>query len=171
MDEPLTTVGIFSTPVEAELARNWLEEKGITAVVMDAEAVGMLFHASGALGGVKVQVTESDAARARAVLASRDGPAALSADDYGLEDRIQAGGHPRLRHGPGWPDDEEEEASEPRSGVASRAVRIAVIGLIVFGLVMLLLVRVGTGKPEASPSGEPPAVNQPRPVDVAIPRF
>src|SRR5439155_13733470 len=101
MDEPLITVGIFSTPVEAELARNWLEEKGITAVVMDAETVGMLFHASGALGGVKVQVTESDAARARAVLASRDGPAALSADDdYGLEDRIQAGGRPRLRHGP-----------------------------------------------------------------------
>jgi hypothetical protein len=172
MDEPLTTVGIFSTPVEAELARNWLEEKGITAVVMDAETVGMLVHASGALGGVKVQVAESDAARARAILASREGRAALSADgDYGLEDRIQAGGHLRLRHGPGWPDDEEEEASEPRSGVASRAVRIAVIGLIVLGLVMLLLVRAGTGKPEASPSGEPPAVNQPRPVDVAIPRF
>jgi hypothetical protein len=172
MDDPLTTVGIFSSPVEAELARNRLEEQGIPAVILDAETVGMLFHAGGALGGVKVQVAESDAARARAVLASCEARAALSADDdYGPEDRIQAGGRLRLRHNPARPDYEEEETSEPRSGVASRALRIAVTGLIVLGLVMLLLVRAGSGKPEASPRGEPPAVNQPRPVDIAIPRF
>ena len=174
MDEPLTTVGIFGTPVEAEMARNRLEETGSPAVIMDAETVGMLFHAGGALGGVKVQVMESDAARARAVLASREGRAALSADDdYGLEERIQAGGRPRLRHSPGGPDDEdeEEETSKTRSDVASRVMRVAVIGLIVFGLVMLLLVRAGTGQPQASPRGEPPEVKQPRPVDIAIPRF
>jgi hypothetical protein len=174
MDEPLTTVGVFSTPVEAELARNQLEEKGIPAVIMDAEAVGMLFHASGALGGVKVQVVESDAARARAVLADREGRAALSAgDDYGFEDRIQAGPRSRIRRSFARPDNEEEdeETSAPGSGVASRAVRIAVIGLIVFGLVMLLLVRAGTGQPQPSPRGEPPEVKQPRPVDIAIPRF
>jgi hypothetical protein len=174
MDEPLTTVGVFSTPVEAELARNQLEEQGIPAVIMDAEAVGMLFHASGALGGVKVQVVESDAERARAVLADREGRATLSADDdYGFEERIQAGARSRFRHSPVGLDneDEEEEAGESRSGMVSRALRIAVIGLIVLGLVMLLLVRAGTGKPQPSPSGEPPAVNQPRPEDLTIPRF
>jgi hypothetical protein len=174
MDDPLTTVGIFGSPVEAALARNRLEEKGIPAVILDAETVGMLFHAGGALGGVKVQVAESDAARARAVLAAREGRAALSADDdYGLEDRIQAAGRLRRRHDYGRPNDEEEveEAGESQSGLASWYLRVTVIGLIVFGLVALLFLRAKPIQPQASPRGEQPAVNQPRPVDVAIPRF
>ncbi len=175
MNEPLTTVAAFNTPVEAELARNHLEENGIAAVVVDAETVGMLFHAGGALGGVKVQVVESDAARARAVLASREGRAGLSEDDdYGLDDRIQAGGHSRLRNGffrPG-DEDEDEEAADSRSGPASWAWRVGVIGLVVLGLVVLLFMRAAPIRPHASPSGEPPAAaQQPRPVDVAIPRF
>src|SRR5436190_23408040 len=127
MNEPLTTVATFSTPVEAELARNRLEEKGIAAVVVDAEAVGMLWHMGNAFGGVKVQVAESDADRARAVLASRSGRAAFAADDYGVEGR--AG---RRRHSPvAVEDEDEEEPVEAASdALAARAWRSAVIGLL-----------------------------------------
>ena len=131
MDEPLTTVAAFNTPVEAELARNRLEEKGIAAVVVDAETVGMLFHLGGALGGVKVQVAESDAVRARAVLASREGRAALSdEDDYGLEERVKAGSRVRIRHSPAKADDEEEAVESEADATAARAWRSAVIGLL-----------------------------------------
>lgn len=132
MDEPLTTVATFQTPVEAELARNRLEEKGIAAVVVDAETVGMLFHMGGALGGVKVQVAESDAAHARAVLAARPGRTALSADDdYGSEDRIQERAQARLRHHTAEDDEEESEEIETESdATAGRAWRSAVIGLL-----------------------------------------
>jgi hypothetical protein len=174
MDEPLTTVGIFSTPVEAEMARNRLEESGIPAFVVDAETVGMLFHFGGALGGVKVQVAESDAERAREILAAREGRAALSTDDdYGVEDRIQAGDRPRLRHSAARRDEEDEgEADEPRSGVASRAVRVAVVGFVLFGLLALLLVRSSGERQAPPPRGQPPAAErQPRPDAVAIPRF
>ncbi len=129
MNEPLTTVATFSTPVEAELARNRLEERGIAAVVVDAETVGMVWHMGGALGGVKVQVAESDAAQARAVLASRAGRAALAADsDYGIGDRPG-----RLRHNPAKIDEEEDEeqvAEDSSDAIAGRAWRSAVIGLL-----------------------------------------
>jgi hypothetical protein len=133
MDEPVTTVATFSTPVEAELARNRLEEKGIAASVADAETAGMLFALGGALGGVKVQVAESDAARARAVLASREGRSALSDnDDYGLEERVKAGRRARLRHSPVKADeeDEDEPVESDADAIAARAWRSAVIGLL-----------------------------------------
>jgi hypothetical protein len=129
MNEPLTTVATFGTPVEAELARNRLEEKGIAAVVVDAETVGMVWHMGGALGGVKVQVAESDAAKARAVLAARSGRSAFAADDYGVGDRAGR----RRRHSPVTVEDKEHE--EPADDteadtIAGRAWRSAVIGLL-----------------------------------------
>jgi hypothetical protein len=128
MDEPVMTVATFSTPVEAELARNRLAEKGIAAFVVDAETAGMLFALGGALGGVKVQVAESEAARARTVLAARAGRASMSdGDDYGLEGR-----RARPRHSPATVAEEEEE--EPlvsdADATAARAWRSAVIGLL-----------------------------------------
>src|SRR3954467_15226270 len=106
-DESLTTVATFNSPHEAALARNLLAQEGITAYVVDAETVGMIWHAGGALGGVKVQVAESDARRARAVLASRPGrEGAGSPDDYGLEERVQTGPRPRLRLAAPEPEDE-----------------------------------------------------------------
>jgi hypothetical protein len=87
----------------------------------------------GALGDVKVQVAESDAVRARAVLASREGRDALfEEDDYGLEERVQAGGRSRIRHSPVKADDEEdeEEVQSEADATAARAWRSAVIGLL-----------------------------------------
>ncbi len=129
MDQPLTTVATFSTPLEAELARNRLEEQGIVAFVADAEAAG-LWHLGGAFGSVKLQVAESDASAARVILARGPARAGLSGkDDYGLETAIQRG---RSRPPRGADHDEEEEEEDTESDTtAARAWRAAVIGLLV----------------------------------------
>jgi hypothetical protein len=68
MPEQLVTVAAFVTPGEADLAKNRLEEAGISAHLQDADTVGWLWHMSIAVGGVKVQVAESDAAQALSLL-------------------------------------------------------------------------------------------------------
>jgi hypothetical protein len=130
-DEALTTVAAFNSPHEAALAKNLLAEEGITAYVVDAETVGMIWHAGGALGGVKVQVAESDARRARAVLASRPGRSGPERpDDYGLEERVQAGPRPRLRLVEEEPEDEDEAPESEADEIGTRAWRAAIIGLL-----------------------------------------
>jgi hypothetical protein len=129
MDDPLVTVATFGTPLEAELARNRLEEQGIAAVVADAETVGTLWSMGAALGGVKVQVKESDLGEARLILASRPGRVSGPADDYGLEERVQEGSRPRLRQR--RVREEDEEAAESESdATAARAWKAAVVGLL-----------------------------------------
>ena len=131
MNEPLTTVAVFSTPIEAELARNRLEEQGIPAIVADAETVG-LFQLGGAFGGVKVQVAESDARRARRVLAVRVASAEQEEDeDYEADERIQDRSRVRIRHSPAKAEGEDEEVETESDATAARAWRSAVIGLLV----------------------------------------
>jgi hypothetical protein len=126
MDEPLVTVSTFSTPAEAELARNLLQERGIVAFVADAEAVATLWHLSPALGGVKVQVKESELQKARRVLASRPG---RGVDDYGLVKRSRRAPAPH-REQPRDPDPDEKELESESDATAARAWKAAVIGLI-----------------------------------------
>ncbi len=66
MSERLVTVVKYMTPAEAHVIKNRLEAEGIRVYLADEETVGMLWW--GALGGVKVQVTEEHADRAAAVL-------------------------------------------------------------------------------------------------------
>jgi hypothetical protein len=129
MSESMVTIATFGTPVEAQLARNLLEEAGIESVLADAETVGMLWHVGSALGGVKLQVAEADEARARAVLARRARfPEPPARDDYGLDEG------PRkavVRARPYDPTEDEEDVPEtPADATARRALRSAVIGLL-----------------------------------------
>lgn len=63
----LVTVGTFSSVVEAEMVKERLESEGIHALVADEAAGGVMpFVASSS--GVRVQVREADAARAREIL-------------------------------------------------------------------------------------------------------
>ncbi len=64
----LVTVARFVNPVEASLARNCLEGAGVEAFLADVATVSVAWQLSNALGGVKLQVAESDAARARLAL-------------------------------------------------------------------------------------------------------
>jgi DNA-directed RNA polymerase subunit M/transcription elongation factor TFIIS len=64
----LVTVAAFSYPYEAELACGRLEAEGIEAVIADENMVSMNWLYSNAIGGVRLQVAESDAPRAREIL-------------------------------------------------------------------------------------------------------
>ena len=70
MTEKLVTIGIYSTPFEANMAKSKLESAGIYAFVADEYTIGINWLYSNALGGVKVQVPESVVSEAREILAS-----------------------------------------------------------------------------------------------------
>jgi hypothetical protein len=77
MTEKLVTIGRYSTPFEANMAKSQLESAGIPAFVADEYTIGMNWLYSNALGGVKVQVPESLASEAQELLASEfESPAA-----------------------------------------------------------------------------------------------
>lgn len=69
MSDELVTVASFSTPGEAQIARNMLEAEGITALLADEESVGMAWYLGNALGGVKVLVPKQQWMRAKVALA------------------------------------------------------------------------------------------------------
>jgi hypothetical protein len=71
MGQRLVTIASFNTPEEAELARMHLANAGVQGYVSDAGVVGNLWQYGNAVGGVKLQVSEDDAALAREVLADR----------------------------------------------------------------------------------------------------
>jgi hypothetical protein len=67
----LVTVGTFSSVLEAELAKERLASEGIAALVADGGAGGVMpFLASSS--GVRVQVAESEAERAKEILGPSD---------------------------------------------------------------------------------------------------
>ena len=68
----LVTIATFATSHEAGIARAELEASGIEAFVNDAASNITLSHIGTALGGVKLQVNQQDAARAREELKSLD---------------------------------------------------------------------------------------------------
>jgi hypothetical protein len=64
----LVTLRSYRDPIDAELAKTQLESAGIPAVVVDQYLISIQWLYSGALGGVKVKVEESDLGIAREVL-------------------------------------------------------------------------------------------------------
>ncbi len=67
-DRDIVTISTYSYPLEAEIARGKLESEGIWAFVADDYMVTMNWLYSTAIGGVKLQVKESDAQRALQIL-------------------------------------------------------------------------------------------------------
>ena len=63
MAERFVTVAAFYEPVEAQLVRGHLEAAGIECFVADQEIVNVNLSYSRAVGGVKVQVKESEGSR------------------------------------------------------------------------------------------------------------
>lgn len=125
-DQPLVTVATFSSVGEAEVARITLEADGIACFLADAEAVNMLWYASSAIGGVKLQVAARDARAAERLLGSRMRRMRDRAvDDYGLQ-RMSPGGQAQ--------DDEPAEHKDAAPGgpdaLVNNAWRAAVFGLI-----------------------------------------
>jgi hypothetical protein len=70
----LVTVAAFNTIHEAYLAKSLLEGAGITAFIADEYTIGVNWLWANAVGGVKVQVAETDAEEAEKLLASPPEP-------------------------------------------------------------------------------------------------
>ena len=68
MPEEFVRIGSYSTVYEANLAKSQLEAFGIEGQLRDAGAIGANWLWSNALGGIKVQVPESQAGEARLIL-------------------------------------------------------------------------------------------------------
>ena len=75
--EPLVTIASFDTPLQANILASRLEADGVPCFLADAETIGVHGLLAGAVGGVKIQVRESDRARGEASLrANASRPAA-----------------------------------------------------------------------------------------------
>lgn len=66
--EPMVTIASFNTPLQANILASRLEADGIECFLADAETIGVHGLLAGAVGGVKIQVRESDGTRAAAIL-------------------------------------------------------------------------------------------------------
>lgn len=71
MSSQLKTIATFAMPEDAEVARLALEDEGIASFLENATTVGMVSWWGNAVGWVKLQVSEADEGRARAILAQK----------------------------------------------------------------------------------------------------
>jgi hypothetical protein len=132
----MQTIATFSNGIAANLAKGRLEETGIRVYLADEQTVGLAWHLTNAIGGIKLQVADEDVDEARAVLAEQGddepvtGPPAI--EENSVVDDADAS-------------DEPEITSTLREQTADRALRGALFGLLLFPLefyVVWLLVKV-----------------------------
>jgi hypothetical protein len=94
MAEKIVVLTQFSSPIEAQLAKNQLEAAGIKAFLSGQEATGLFGGLGGALGGVQLHVAEADLEKACEVLEEADEdlpePDAESSTDIRAERPAQA---------------------------------------------------------------------------------
>tara|TARA_R110002167_G_scaffold365808_1_gene591488 strand:- start:138 stop:719 length:582 start_codon:yes stop_codon:yes gene_type:complete len=144
----LITVATLSSPVEASLVQNQLEAAGIRSFMSDEAAVGMAWYLGNAIGGVKVQVAESDAPRAFDVVNDHE-PVTITEADWRNTARLDGEAE---EFDSQWEEDEaaEEEsaAKTPDSDlneIVDRAWKMAVYGIMLFPLQLyslLLLIKI-----------------------------
>ena len=80
MDDKPATIATFLNLLEAQVARGLLQAAGIECVLLDEYASG-IHWAHGDLGGIRLQVRESEAEAARALLESAPPPAEVDAEE------------------------------------------------------------------------------------------
>ncbi len=131
MDDDLVTVARFDNSVEANLARNRLEEAGLRAALLDDNTVDIVWALSNALGGVKLQVRAADAEQARRVLDGDEGDEA-GADAAGAEPAEGLGAE--LAAEEVEPDEDAGPPATERDRNAGRALRAALFGLLFWPL-------------------------------------
>ena len=141
MPDDLVTVATFTSLAESNIARNLLDEEGIPAFLADETTVAMAWHLTTAVGGVKLQVPNSQKEEAISALK------AAQETDVGSNWQITDEGLPDPDLvGTGSNEAEEiEPAPSERDLNAGRAFRGAVIGLLFLPLqlyVFCLLISV-----------------------------
>lgn len=73
MSEDFVTIGSFADVVAAHAARARLEAAGIRAYLVGEEVANSLWHVGSALGGIKLQVAQSDVERVQQLVAEEEG--------------------------------------------------------------------------------------------------
>ena len=112
-------VARFTTPIEAAIARGALEREGIEAELRDDALVGVAWHLSNAVGGVKLVVRPRDAAQAIQLLADlREQPPAVDTEAGGPD------------NAPTFP--------EPRQTNGTKSLRATALSLSLLALVVVL---------------------------------
>jgi hypothetical protein len=67
--DELVTIASFHSALEAEMAKGYLEAQGVEATFADENVNRIANHLQPMIGGVKLQVRQEDAERARFLLA------------------------------------------------------------------------------------------------------
>ncbi|MBN1291058.1 MAG: DUF2007 domain-containing protein [Candidatus Latescibacteria bacterium] len=70
--ENLITIGCFSQGIEAHLAKTRLESEGIECFIRDENTINVNWLYSNAIGGVKLQVRQSDSEKAKKIFSHFD---------------------------------------------------------------------------------------------------
>ena len=125
MGGKLVTVGTFDMPTEAHLAKGLLEANGLETFLADELTVGVAWHLSNALGGIKLQVPETDVERATGILAARE-DSSIDAEEG-------------LSNLPEMEESENEPLPSASDKAVDRALRAALLGLILFPFLPLYL--------------------------------
>jgi len=136
LDFTMQTIATFSDGLAANLAKGRLAEAGIRVYLADEQTVGLAWHLTNAIGGIKLQVADEDVEQARAVLVEErnDEP----------ENRLEAIEEERVSNDRSA-SDEIETTSTSRELNADRAFRGALFALLLFPLelyVFWLLIKV-----------------------------
>lgn len=133
MSYRLVTLATFPAPPVAGFVRNLLAAEGVRAFFADEMTTLLFWHLRSAFGWAKVQVEEADVARATELLGGyRQTLLDLGPEAFATE----ATNCPAAEDG--WDSmsalpavgDREDDIVEPTEGLASRALRSAVIGLV-----------------------------------------
>lgn len=154
MSDELVTIATFASSFEANLARQRLAEVDIPTFVADEQTVGLAWHLSNALGGVRLQVRRGDATEALTTLAEQ----AVS------EIPVSQNSEPSFRDAPNHLEfavDISSPVPTSREQNAERARRGAVLGLLFWPLqlyVFWLLMKVLISREQLSPSNRRSAV-------------
>lgn len=98
MLDRLITIATFSHPEEAYIWRAKLDSEGIWSSVADANIVTMNWLYCNAVGGVKLQVRESDAPEANEVLHSKTVYEMVPAEDAQYSERCPNCGSPDIHY-------------------------------------------------------------------------
>ena len=157
------TVARFIDPVEASLAKNCLEEAGFEAFLADAETVSVAWQLSNALGGIKLQVAEPDAAQARIVLREQLDGSAGDQEEL-IREAIASSPHPAKEAktfrprmtGRMNPSRSRRVARRTQSGPSGRRLRAALLPIAVLCVVLAAEGPVLVGDPGREGEGARP---------------
>ena len=126
MNTDLVTIAQFDDPTTANLSLGRLKSSGIDAVLTDENTVGIAWHLSTALGGIRLKVRAEDEEQARLLLNSHDEPDFYSESQEGYFTEED--------------DDNTQDEPNPREKLVRRAFLAGVIGLVLSPLMVYSLV-------------------------------